>query len=239
MELADKICAWMADVVALSGARGLVVGLSGGVDSAVVAGMAKRTCPDATLALIMPCESDPADEAAARLVANAFELEVERIDLSPVYQATLAVLPPGNALARANLKPRLRMVTLYHFASSRGYLVVGTGNKSEAFVGYSTKYGDGGVDLLPIGGLLKAQVWELARQIGVPPEVVSRPPSAGLWAGQTDEAEMGITYEQLDRAIRAIEAGDTTGIEPAVLERVQKMHAASAHKRALPPIFCG
>jgi NAD+ synthase len=104
-------------------------------------------------------------------------------------------------------------------------------------VGYFTKWGDGGVDLLPLGDLSKTQVWELARELGVPQEVVERPPTAGLWPGQTDEGEMGITYRELDRALAAIEAGDTTEVGSATLEKVQGMIARSAHKRAMPPIF--
>jgi NAD+ synthase len=116
-------------------------------------------------------------------------------------------------------------------------LVVGTGNHSELSVGYFTKFGDGGVDILPLGNLYKSQVRELARELGVPDKIIDRAPSAGLWAGQTDEEEMGITYEALDATLQAIAAGDTSGIEPATLERVQRMIAASEHKRRPAPIF--
>jgi NAD+ synthase len=129
------------------------------------------------------------------------------------------------------------MISLYYLAQSHNYLVLGSGNKAELLVGYFTKYGDGGVDLLPLGDLSKTQVWELARELGVPQEVVDRPPSAGLWPGQTDEGEMGITYHELDRVLAAIEAGETAGIKPATLDKVRGMIADSAHKRAVPPVF--
>jgi NAD+ synthase len=147
----------------------------------------------------------------------------------------LEQLPEGTPLARANLKPRLRMATLYYLAQSRSYLVAGTGNKPEIVVGYFTKYGDGGVDVEPLGDLYKWQVRALARELGVPQPVIDRPPSAGLWVGQTDEGEMGITYDELDAALAAIETGQTTAMDPALLARVQGMMSDSAHKRATPP----
>jgi NAD+ synthase len=104
-------------------------------------------------------------------------------------------------------------------------------------VGYFTKYGDGGADLLPLGDLYKTEVWELARDLGVPPEVVDRAPSAGLWPGQTDEEELGITYRKLDQVLHAIATDDTEGVDPVALEKVRRMIARSAHKRALPPMF--
>ena len=133
-------------------------------------------------------------------------------------------------LAAANLKPRLRMTTLYAFANHLDYRVLGTDNRSELAVGYFTKYGDGGADLLPLGSLVKGEVRDLARHLGVPERIVAKPPSAGLWAGQTDEAEMGLTYEQLDAYLL------TGAAPPAVKARVDALHAASAHKRALPRI---
>jgi NAD+ synthase len=158
------------------------------------------------------------------------------VDLGPVFDRLMASLPRGSDMAVANLKPRLRMATLYYFANSRNYLVAGTGNKSELTAGYFTKYGDGGADLLPLGDLLKSQVRELARELGVPEVIITKPPSAGLWAGQTDEEEMGITYDELDRTIAAIEKGDTSGCDEATLERVKAMRAASEHKRQPIPI---
>jgi NAD+ synthase len=164
-------------------------------------------------------------------------MTTETIDLAPVNDLMAKVLPEGNAMARANLKPRLRMMTLYYFANSRGYLVAGTDNKTESFTGYFTKYGDGGVDILPISHLLKRQVRAMARALGVPEEIITKPPSAGLWEGQTDEGEMGITYEELDTIIAGIESGHTESLDPALVEKAKRMHASSEHKRRLPPSF--
>ena len=236
MELAHYISEWIRERVEEAGAEGIVLGLSGGVDSALTAALAKKALGDRVLGLLMPCHSDPTDLEHARLVADRFDIETEYVDLGPAFDSLMASLPRGSDLAVANLKPRLRMATLYYFANSRNYLVAGTGNKSEITVGYFTKYGDGGADILPLGGLLKTQVRELAHELGVPEEILAKPASAGLWAGQTDEGEMGITYDELDRTITAIEKGDTSGCDEATLERIKAMRAASEHKRLPIPI---
>jgi len=239
MTLPDQIAAWLREQLATAGADGFVFGLSGGVDSAVAAALAVRAvCPERVLAAFLPCHSLPEDARLGLLVAETFGIPTVTVDLSAAYDALTAALPPSDhRLAAANVKPRLRMIAWYYLSNSRNYLVLGSGNKTELAVGYFTKWGDGGVDLLPLGDLSKTQVWELARELGVPQEVVERPPSAGLWPGQTDEGEMGITYRELDRVLAAIETGDTASIEPATLEKVQGMVARSAHKRAMPPVF--
>jgi len=235
MDTAEKIVQWLRDKVKEARAKGLVVGMSGGVDSSVVAVLAKKAMGEDMLGLLMPCHSNPQDLEHAKLVAERFGIRTETVDLTPVFDRLIESLPPGNEIARANLKPRLRMLTLYYYANSLNYLVAGTGNKSEISVGYYTKYGDGGVDLLPIGGLYKTQVRELARALGIPEIIIAKPPSAGLWEGQTDEGEMGITYEDLDRTLQALEAGTADEADPLV-RRVKEMMASSAHKRALPPV---
>jgi NAD+ synthase len=237
MTLSEQISGWIAERVREANAEGIVLGLSGGVDSSLTAALAKKALGGKVLGLLMPCHSDPIDLEHARLLAGKFDIETEYVDLGPVFDCLMASLPKGSDLAVANLKPRLRMATLYYFANSRNYLVAGTGNKSELTIGYFTKYGDGGADILPLGAILKYQVRELAREIGVPEEIIAKPPSAGLWAGQTDEGEMGITYDELDRTISAIEKGDTSGCDEATLERVKAMRAASEHKR-LPIPTC-
>jgi NAD+ synthase len=233
-ERAERIVAWLREQVREAGARGLVVGLSGGVDSSVTAVLAQRAFPDAVLGLIMPCHSNPADARDARRVADAFGIPAREVDLAPAYDALVSQLGteagPGRALALANLKPRLRMATLYYHANLLGYLVAGTGNRSELEVGYFTKYGDGGVDLLPLGGLVKAEVRQLARHLGVPADIVEKPPSAGLWEGQTDEGELGLPYEALDRYLL------TGWAEPHVRQRIERMRGQSEHKRRLPPV---
>jgi NAD+ synthase len=236
MTLSERISSWIAERVQEARAEGIVLGLSGGVDSSLTVALAKKALRDKVLGLLMPCHSNTTDLEHAKLLAAKFDIETEYVDLGPVFDSLIASLPEGSDMAVANLKPRLRMATLYYFANSRNYLVAGTGNKSELTVGYFTKYGDGGADILPLGDLLKCQVRELARELGVPGEIIAKPPSAGLWAGQTDEVEMGITYDELDQTIAAIEKGDTSGCDETTLERVKAMRAASEHKRVPIPI---
>ncbi len=239
LSICEQIVAWLREYRAAAGAAGFVLGLSGGVDSSTVAALAVRAVgAERVLGVLMPCHSLPEDAALAQLVAAAFSIPTLTIDLGPAYDALVTLLPPAESpLPAANIKPRLRMATLYYLAQARNYLVLGSGNRTEIEVGYFTKHGDSGVDLLPIGGLYKTQVWELARELGVPEEIIRRPPTAGLWPGQTDEGEMGITYAELDRVLRAIRTGQTAEIDPEVLEKVRRMVARSVHKRALPPVY--
>ncbi len=237
MSTADEIAVWLRDYADQAGAKGYVVGLSGGVDSACTAALCQRAVDERVLCVLMPCYSPLEDAEMARLVADAFDLETITVDLGPTYDTLLAALPlDASDMARANLKARLRMVTLYALAQTRDYLVAGTGNRSELMVGYFTKYGDGGVDVEPMGELYKWQVRQLAREMGVPQPVLDRPPSAGLWVGQTDEGEMGITYNELDTVLAAIDAAKTDDVDPKLLSKVQQMMAATAHKRTTPPI---
>ncbi len=236
-ELANRIASWLRDRLKDARASGFVVGLSGGIDSAVTAALCRRAAGDAVLAVWMPCHSLSEDEQFARSVARSLELELMAVDLCPPYDAFLQELPLGNAMARANLKPRLRMATLYYLAQSRNYLVAGTGNKPEIMVGYFTKYGDGGVDLEPLGELYKHEVRALANALSVPQPIIDRAPSPGLWPGQTDEGEMGITYAEIDAILAAWEAGETPPLSQDRVDKVRGMMDRSAHKRALPPAF--
>lgn len=235
--LAERIAAWIAASVQEAGKKGAVVGLSGGVDSAVTAALCKRALGDNVIAAIMPCESPKKDEEDALMVAARLGIHTVTVHLEKPFLALVAALSQAEGVARANLKPRLRMAVLYYLANVHSYLVAGTGNKSELMLGYFTKYGDGGVDILPLGGLYKAEVVKLAHELGLPEQIINKPPSAGLWQGQTDEAELGLSYAQIDRVLEAMRTGETGGIEPAVLRRVQELAQTSRHKRNMPPIF--
>lgn len=234
-KVTENIVNWLRTKVKEAGAYGVVLGLSGGIDSAVVMVLCQKAFPQNCLGLIMPCYSDPKDEADARLVAEHFSFPYKIINLDQAYDALVKAMgeitdEKRKGMALANIKPRLRMTTLYFEAALRNYLVVGTGNKSEIVVGYYTKYGDGGVDLEPIGNLVKTEVRELARFLGIPESIITKPPSAGLWASQTDEQEMGFTYEELDEYILTGKA------KPQILERIQHLISISEHKRHMPPI---
>ncbi len=237
-KLTASIATWMREYAAQAGAEGFVVGLSGGIDSAVTAALAVRAMGvEHVLGVLLPCHSQPEDAAFARMVAEGLGLHPLTVDLSAAYDALIAALPAGSDMARANVKPRLRMTALYYLAQSHNSLVAGTSNQPETMVGYFTKYGDGGVDIEPLGELYKREVRALARVLGVPEPVIARPPTAGLWPGQTDEGELGITYDDLDAILAALAAGREPDAPAATVARVQRMVAASAHKRAMPPSF--
>lgn len=228
---------WLREQVAKSGTKGILVGLSGGIDSSVVAHLIKRAFPENAFGVILPCKSNPKDAADGEAAAHAAGLDFTTIDLTDVHESLhgqisdkMASKPIDNArLTDANLRARLRMTTLYGIANHMNYLVAGTDNAAEILTGYFTKYGDGGVDILPIANLTKREVFEWGRILGVPQSVLDRAPSAGLWDGQTDESEMGTTYDRIDDYLegKAIPEADK-----AIIER---LHARSAHKRQMPP----
>lgn len=253
--LAEEISGWLRERFEEGGAEKFVLGLSGGIDSALVCGLAARAVGnERVVGVIMPSASNPDDAISAAKVAETFDVTTLTVDLSDLTNDFKNALSDATSvretliadassddnreqLADANIKPRLRMTTVYYVANLCRGIVLGTGNKSEAMIGYYTKYGDGGVDLLPIIDLYKHEVRELARAIGVPDSVIARPPSAGLWEGQTDEDEIGMSYEELDAVLAAIERGDTSGLVESVVEHVKGMMSGSQHKRSPIPAF--
>lgn len=234
----DELVLWIQERVRDAGARGTVVGISGGLDSAVVAALCQRAFPNANLGVVMPCDSDPIDLEYARLLAERIGMPMITVDLTDSWRGLCTVVEDALAdapsetetWARVNVKPRLRMTVLYQVAARYRYLVVGTENRAEIAIGYSTKFGDGAADIMPIGNLLKREVRALAEVLNVPREIIDRTPTAGLWAGQTDEEEMGVTYDALDDWLITGQAA------PAVKERLQLLHERSAHKRSMPPL---
>lgn len=227
-KLCDKLVEWLKNYVKNAGASGAVFGMSGGVDSSVVSVLCKKAFGDNVLGLIMPCHSDKNDELDAKLVAEKFDIKYKVVTLDSVYDEFLKVVDETeDKLVKANIKPRLRMTTLYYYAGLNNYLVVGAENKSELVVGYFTKYGDSGADLMPIANLVKSQVRMLASYLGIPQKIIDKAPSAGLWSGQTDESEMGITYEELDNYILTGKA------DSKVKERIELLNKRSEHKRSL------
>jgi NAD+ synthase len=215
-----------------AGAKGILLGLSGGIDSCVVAALAKEAVGKTrVLGLFMPCHSQPQDLRDAKIMARKLGIKTKLVDLTKAYDILLKTLPPGTKLAMANLRPRLRMLTLYYFANKFNYLVSGTGNKSELMVGYFTKHGDGGVDILPIANILKKDVRRLAAELNVPRHIIIKPPTAGLWVGQTDEGEMGITYNELDGILFRLDKGLKQKATRKMVNKVKGMIKNSAHKR--------
>ncbi len=245
-DLASRISEWIRERVKDAGAKGVVMGMSGGLDSSVTAVLCKKAFPDTSLGLIMPCFSSKEDVEHAKIVAKKFGIETKEKDISDIFKFFLNTLEgreyDRNAneeidIAVANLKPRLRMICLYYFANKLNYLVVGTGNKSELSVGYFTKYGDGAADILPLGDLLKTEERKLAEWLDIPKQILEKVPSGDLWKGQTDESEIGMSYDVLDRILLAMESGDFSGCDPELVEKVKQMMEASMHKREQIAVF--
>lgn len=221
--------AFVKGLVWESGAAGIVYGNSGGKDSALVGIICKAACAD-TVGLIMPCASKrnfEIDKRDGMEVAERFGIETRAIDLTPQREAAVAALSGITALtdmAVANISPRLRMITLYAVALSENRLVAGTGNRSEAYMGYFTKWGDGAHDFNPIADLTVTEIYEFLAYLDAPMAVRTKAPSAGLFEGQTDETEMGITYAAIDKFLLT---GEATAADRAVIE---KYHKRAMHK---------
>jgi len=250
--VSERIASFIRDRVKEANANGVVVGLSGGIDSSTVAFLSvKALGSEKVLGLIMPTNiTKQEDIEDAISVAKLLKIKYEIINFSPVLKSFKDVLKrcehfsEENIVAFGNIHARVRMILLYYHANILNRLVAGTGNKSEFLIGYFTKYGDGGVDILPIGDLYKTQVRQLARYLGVPERIILKTPSAGLWKGQTDEGEIGITYDLLDKILYGLvdlKMGSKTLSEllktpRKTVERVKEMMLKSEHKRNSPPI---
>jgi len=246
-EQIEKTVQWLKEKVKEANANGLIVGVSGGIDSAVVAYLIKKAFPDNSIGVIMSIKSSSKDREDALKVINGCNMNYLDLELSDVQNTLLDKV--SNAMKEkdlykednlrmtdANLRARIRMSTLYTVGNNLNYLVVGTDNAAEIHTGYFTKYGDGGVDLIPLANLTKREVYEWAKVLGVHEDVINRKPSAGLWEGQTDEAEMGTTYDMID----AVVEGKLDEVPQRDREIIERLHKRSEHKRhtaAAPPKF--
>ncbi|WP_071026408.1 NAD(+) synthase [Peptoniphilus raoultii] len=232
-KLKEDLITWLREYAENSHAKGFVFGLSGGIDSAVVAAVSKEIFPENSLGIIMPCESIDKDKDDALKIAKALDIKTEIVDLTETYRTLIsASFSSENRLARSNIKPRLRMTSLYYYGADLGYLVLGSSNASEWYVGYSTKYGDSGADVYPIVNILKTDIFKLAKELNLPDFIIEKKPSAGLWEGQSDEDEMGFSYETLDSYIRGEKVP-----EIPIKEKIDRMHRNSKHKREIIPRF--
>ncbi|MFI5413327.1 MAG: NAD+ synthase [Candidatus Lutacidiplasmatales archaeon] len=229
-----------------NGSDGIVVGLSGGIDSALVARLGRDALgPAHVLGILLPDAPFP-DPLRKETEGYARDLGIESrtVPIEPIEQAYRTLLPElTDQVSLGNVKARIRMILLYAIARERHRLVAGTGNKSELLLGYFTKYGDGGVDLLPLGDLYKTDIRAIAKELGLPAAIRERPPTAGLWEGQTDEAELGISYADVDQILHGLEQlrseEEIASITGFPAERVREVAARVArfrHKRRPPPI---
>ncbi len=246
-DVVERISGFTKGMVAGAKANGVVLGVSGGIDSAVTAYLMVRALgKDKVLALIMPDSSVTPEEDVkdAKKVVEELDISYELIEISDIVKAysKASFFNWEDKLPIGNLRARIRMSLLYLAANSKNLLVAGTGDRSEILLGYFTKYGDGGVDFLPIGDLYKTQVRWLGEHLGVPESIVKKPSSPRLWKGQIAEDEIGLTYDRVDLILHAIfdlkmsfdRVSSIFGDEP--VRRVLELHSKSAHKRAMPPI---
>ena len=239
------LVAFVRDEVHKIGMRRAVLGLSGGVNSSLVAFLAAEALgPESVTGIILPYRSsNPQSRADAELVAHITGIRSQVVDITPQIDAYFAGIPDASPVRRGNKMARERMSILYDQSALLGALVLGTSNKTELFLGYGTIHGDLASAIDPIGDLYKTQVWQLARAVGVPERIVDKHPSADLWAGQTDEAELGFTYADVDELLHFMierryrhEELLALGFEPRFVERVEELVARSQYKRRMPLI---
>jgi NAD+ synthase len=244
---AEHLSAFVADVVDDAGAEGAVIGLSGGIDSTTVAYLAVDALgPDAVHGLVMPSVANSEENMSdAEWVAEELGIDYDVVEIQPIAERFFDAFPDAadDRMAAGNVYVRTRAVLNYFVANHENRVVLGTGNRAEAMAGYYTKYGDQAVDCNPIGNLYKQQVRQLAAHLGAPENLVTKTPSAEMWSGQTDEAEMGLDYDTLD-AILALHVDGplstaatvrTLDVDEEQVERVVDLHERSAHKRRMPP----
>lgn len=226
----DYLVNWIKDEVTKAGQKGVIIGMSGGVDSSVVAALAKEAFPENSLGVYLPIGKMGRDLDDAKAVAENINIKTVTVDLTNSFEATSKAVGTQTKLATANIKPRLRMTALYALAQENNYLVLGTDNQAEWILGYFTKYGDGGVDLLPIVHLTKGEVKQMAKEMRLPEVVYTKKPTAALWEGQTDEDELGYSYNEVDKYIKG------ESIAPEIKSKIEWQIKVTEHKRKPLPM---
>jgi len=245
-----RITAFITRTVGEAGAKGVVVGLSGGIDSAVVGALCvKALGKGRVLALLMPSEHTPREDIEdSQTLADYWGTRAVKIPITGIAAGLMGIAEiQGSKMAGANVQARIRMVLLYYYANTLGYLVAGTGDRSEEEIGFYTKYGDGGVDFLPIAHLYKTQVRQLGAHLGLPKRIVEKAASPQLWPGHTAAQELPADYDKLDLVLHYLldekvspaEAASKAGVSRGVVDKVLEMHRRTAHKRAVPPSLLG
>ena len=250
IEISSKITKFISYQVHKSGLNGAIIAVSGGIDSALTLSyLAKALGPKRVHAITMP-ERDITSERDITDVIHLtqfYDVTCDIVDITPILDSISKTLPYHNKcdkLSTGNIRPRIRMLISYHYANTLRMMVVGSSNKTELLTGYFTKYGDGGVDLMPFGDLFKGQIKQLAKYMGIPPKIINKTPSAGLWPGQSDEKEMGATYDTIDMILLDYKNGYTsqdislrTGADLEVVKSILNRVKTNEHKRHLPLIL--
>ncbi|WP_291766106.1 NAD+ synthase [Caldivirga sp. UBA161] len=244
-----RIVNFIKTYISSTGAKGAVIGLSGGIDSSVTASLlVKALGKDRVLALIMPYKSTPPEDVRdAVQLAQMLGIKYDIVSIDPIrasFSNTISAFKEDEIVANGNILARIRMTILYYYANLNNMIVAGTGDKSELLIGYFTKYGDGGVDILPIGDVYKSQVRMLGRRLGLPDSIVTKPSSPRLWEGQTAEGELGISYADIDVILHALvdlrmspqKAQEATGKPLNLIEQVWRRVISTEHKRRTPVV---
>ncbi|NJE86079.1 NAD+ synthase [Thermococcus sp. CX2] len=238
----ERIVSFIREKVKEASATGVVIGISGGIDSATTAYLAvKALGKEKVLGLIMPYYEN-GDVEDAKLVCKNLGIEYKLINIKPIVDEFEKAVSELDVKSKGNIMARTRMILLYAYANSMNRLVLGTSNRSELLTGYFTKWGDGASDYAPLINLYKTEVWELAKRLGVPEKIIQKKPTAGLWEGQTDEDELGISYKLLDEILWRLvdlkmskeEIAEELGISLEKVEYVESLVKRSEHKRRLP-----
>ena len=230
MKKIEKIIEWVKLEVKKANANGVVVGISGGIDSALVSYIAKQAFPNNSLGIMMPINKEREFDLNDGIeLAKKFDIEYKTINLYEEFESIKNKTQIKSKLSLGNLQARLRMSTLYAFAQEKNYLVLGTDNKAEFYLGYFTKWGDGGCDLLPIVNLYKSEVFEYAKKVGVPKSILEKKPSAGLWDGQTDEDELGFTYNDYEMYDKGLLKDED------LIKKIENQIRKTEHKRVEIP----
>jgi NAD+ synthase len=240
----EKIVDFVKKQMETAGLKKVVLGVSGGIDSAVMAAILNRALKKKAIFVWMPFTKDCYFGKNVGRLARAFKMNIKKIYLDNVLRIFAKTLPSGGNFAYGNLKSRLRMIVLYFFANQKKALVAGTTNRTEMEIGYFTKYGDGGVDIEPIADLYKSEIYQMARRIKIPEEILKVAPTAALWPGQTDEKELGLTYFQLDTVLKLLAQGflpaevcRLADISDKKMQKIIDRKKKNAHKLLMPPIL--
>ena len=239
----NKIETFLVQETSQRGASGVIFGLSGGIDSAVIAVLCAKSLEGKILALIMPDSkvTPRVDTEDALKLVDKLGIEYKLIDINPIHYEYSKYIEP-NPLALGNLRARIRANILYYYANSKNYLVVGSSDKSEFLIGYFTKFGDGSADLLPIVSLYKTQIRQFAKFLAIPESIISKKSSPSLWEGHIAETELGLNYEQIDSVLHCFvdknlsieQTVSFTGIEYSIVDKIHKLYKKSEHKRITP-----
>lgn len=230
MEYLNQIIEWIKKEVKKANCDGVAIGISGGVDSALVGYLAKKAFPNNSIGILIPINKNRQFDLEHGLeLVKKLNLDHKIIDLSNEYESMVNKMQIKSNLTKGNMQARLRMTTIYAYAQEKNYLVLGTDNKAEYELGYFTKWGDGGCDLLPIVNLYKSEVFEYAKKVGVPENIINKAPSAGLWDNQSDEKELGFTYEDYEKYDKNLL------IDEQLIKKIKSQITKTNHKRVEIP----